>query len=799
MPAESPDVLRSRSVACVHRLLRRIRSSISLILPSAMAVVMSAQAGQDVLPEPPVHYSGKVGRTYLDSDPPRFPQPVQAPKGAPNVVVIMLDDVGYGQFSVSGGLVPSPALEKLRKEGLFYNRFHTTALCSPTRASLLTGRNPQSVGAGVVAEMATGYDGYTGIIQKDTATVAEVLREHGYATAMIGKNHNTPPWEASQVGPFDRWPSGLGFDYFYGFNGASTNQFQPLLYENHSIVRRTYGPGYILSADLADHAIAWVEQEQAIAPDKPYFLYVAPAATHAPHQALPEDIARFKGQFDMGWDRYREQVFARQKELGVIPQDARLTPRPAVFPAWDSLEPDQQRLYAHMMEVFAAYGYEVDREMGRLLDALQRLPGWDNTLVLYLVGDNGASAEGGPNGTFNEESAMDRVRPSWQDMLKVMDQLGSAKYYNHFPSAWAWAMDTPFQWNKQVASHLGGIRNPLIVVWPDRIKQPGGLRTQFAHVSDIMPTILEAAGITAPVSVDGVAQKPLDGISMLYSFNDAAAKDQRTQQVFELFGNRGMYQDGWFASSMLALPWDPNRTKLDPDKARWELYDLNQDYSQSVDLAQQDPDKLRQMEDLWWAQAGRTGILPLDWRVDERFNRKLQGRPSLSGDRTRFVYDSPISGVPEEVAPNFKNRSWEITVDADVTQGQDGMLITEGGRTCGFALYVKDGRLTYDYNFSDTALYRVAAPAPLPSGPVKLAARFDYDGKAPGDIGKGGLLELSVNGHEVARGRVERTCGVIYSFFETMDIGLDLGSPVSDAYTPPFDFSGKIKRVTVQF
>jgi arylsulfatase len=542
-----------------------------------------------VLPRPDFHFPGNVGRTYLDSDPPQFPQPVQAPKGAPNVVLILIDDAGFGQFSTFGGGVPSPTMDKLATEGLRYNTFHTTALCSPTRAALITGRNSHSAATASIAEAASGYDGYTTVLPRSTGTVGEVRRQNGYMTAWIGKNHNTPTWEASAVGPFDRWVNGLGFDYFYGFNAGDMNHWNPVLFENRNLVPASADPNYHMTADLADKAIAWVQKVKSISADRPFFLYVAPGATHSPHHAPQEWIDRFKGKFDMGWDKYREETFERQKKLGVIPVSAKLTPRPDGLPAWDSLNADQKRLYARMMEVFAAYGAHCDYHMGRIVDAVKQLPGAENTLFIYIAGDNGASAEGGIEGSVNENLFFNGFPEKWQDNLKVLDELGGPKHYNHFPSAWAHAMDTPFQWTKQVASHFGGTRNPMIVSWPARIKDRGGLREQFLHVIDIVPTLYEVIGITPPLELNGVQQKPIEGVSFAHTFDDAKAKSWRTTQYFELGSNRGLYHNGWMASAISFPPWQSMRTGFDPDKQKWELYHVDEDFSQADDLASANP------------------------------------------------------------------------------------------------------------------------------------------------------------------------------------------------------------------
>jgi arylsulfatase A-like enzyme len=748
------------------------------------------------LPRPDFRYKGQVGRTYQDSDPPTFPQVLRPPAGAPNVLLILLDDVGYGQFSVFGGGVPSPNMEKLAAQGLRYTRFHTTALCSPTRAALITGRDHHMAGTGVITELATGYDGYTGIIPKGAGTVAEILKQNGYATAWIGKNHNTPSWETSEVGPFDHWPSGLGFDYFYGFNSGDTSQFEPILFENHNLVPRSTDPNYHISHDLANHAIAWVQREKEIDPARPFFLYVAPSATHAPHMAPKEWTDKFKGQFDMGWDRYREMTIERQKKLGVVPPDTKLTPRPESLPAWDSLNADQKRLYARMMELYAAFGAQIDCEVGRVLDAVAALPDADNTLVIYIIGDNGSSAEGGLDGETNENAAFNGVLETWQSNLKYVDELGGPKHYNHFPAGWAWAMDTPLQWTKQVASHFGGTRNPLIISWPAKITDKGGIRPQFHHVMDIMPTILEAAGIQAPDVLNGIPQKPIEGVSMMYTFNDAKAPDRRKMQIFELVSNRGMYQDGWMASSLAFIPWQPVRAGFDPDTAKWELYHIDQDFSQADDLATKNPDKLKALVDLWWAEAARENILPLDWRAVERLSDQITGRPSLAAGRNAFVYDTPLVALPEGSAPDLKNKSFTITAEAEIpSAGGDGMIFTQGGITAGWGFYVQKGKLVGVHNYIGMERYRIVSTENVPTGKVTLTFDFKYDG---GGMGKGGTITLLANGKKIAEGRVEKTAPYKYSLYEGQDIGQDSGSPVDFSYTPPFPFIGQLHRVTVE-
>ncbi len=766
------------------------------------ALVLLAVAGtavaQTVLPLPDPRFEGDVGRTYKESDPAPYPAPVRAPKGAPNMVVILLDDVGFGQFSAFGGGVPGPAMEQLARQGVRYNRFHTAGICSPTRAALLTGRNPHTAGFGLVGELATGYDGYVGAIPRSTASVAEVLRQHGYATAMFGKNHNTPSWEGGPAGPFNHWPTGnLGFDYFYGFNGWGTSQWQPVLYENTRPVPPSTDPNYHLTPDLVNHAIDWMRAVKSTDAEKPFLLYMATGATHAPHHAPQSWVEQFKGKFDQGWDRYREEAFARQKALGVVPADAKLSPRPANIPAWDSLSPEQQRLFAHQMEVFAAFGAYTDHEVGRLLDAVRAMPDADNTLVVYIVGDNGASAEGGPVGEINEIAPANGLHAEGAFTPEVVQALGGPKYNNNYPMGWAWAMSTPFPYYKQIVSHLGAVRNPLIVSWPKRIKPDGQIRSQFHHVIDIAPTLLEAAGIESPSSVNGVAQKPVDGVSMLPTFTNAQAPERRLTQHFEVFANRGIYHKGWFASAPLSLsPSNPNRSSLDPDKVTWELYDLTHDFSQSTNVANEHPAELRRLQDLWWAKAGAHDVLPLDWRAGERL--VSSARPNPAKGRQHFDFYPGMIGLPETIAPNIKNRSWKIAAKGSFTRQTSGMLITQGGMTGGWAFYVQDGKLVFDYNYSEYSWYRVVSSRPLPAQGSVLEVRFAYDGKTGKDFGAGGTVSLWADGAKVGEGRLDKTLSGLFSITDGMDVGADYGSPVSDHYAVPFPFSGgKLHSVAI--
>jgi arylsulfatase len=603
-----------------------ILSLISLVPLPALA------ATPQVLPAPEPAFPGKVGLTYSESEP-AFPQAIAAPTQAPNVLLVLLDDMGFGQTSTFGGPIDTPHLTHLAERGLRYNQFHVTALCSPTRAALLTGRNHHSVNTGVVEELATGFPGYTTILPRSAATVAEVLRQNGYNTAAFGKWHNTPDYETSAAGPFDRWPTQLGFEYFYGFLGGDTNQWSPALVENTKRLQTPINqPNYHLTTDLVDHAITWIRTQQSIAPDKPFFAYLATGATHAPHHAPKAWIDQYKGKFDQGWDRLRQETVARQKQLGVIPANAQLTPRPAELPAWDSLSPTEQKLYAHQAEVFAGFTAHTDAEVGRLIEAIAQLGELDNTLIIYIVGDNGASAEGGLTGSVNELKVFNGVPEDPQQLLASLDDLGGPKTFNHFHAAWAWAMNTPFQWTKQIASHFGGTRDPLVIAWGDRIPDRGGLRSQFHHVIDIAPTILEVAGITSPTIVNGVEQQPVEGTSLAYTFTDAEANSRHTTQYFEMFGNRAIYDRGWVAAARHGrLPWEAvSRTTFDQD--RWELYNITTDFSEANDLAAQNPSQLKRLQALFVSEAKNHQVFPLDDRILNRFD--VSSRPSLVAGRT---------------------------------------------------------------------------------------------------------------------------------------------------------------------
>jgi arylsulfatase A-like enzyme len=770
-----------------------IAAMLSLVQTAAFAATAGAQ---EILPKPQPPFKGKIGRTVKDSTP-DFPKGIEAPKGAPNILLILTDDVGFGASSTFGGPIQTPNFQRIADSGLRYNTFHTTALCSPTRSALITGRNHHTNASGVITEMATGYPGYNSLIPKSSGSVGEVLRENGYNTSWFGKMHNVPDWMSSQAGPFDLWPSYLGFEYFYGFLGGDSDQWSPALYENTKPIEPYLGnPNYILDHDLADKAIAWLRMQHALAPNKPWFLYYATGTAHAPHHAPKEWIAKYKGQFDQGWDKVREETLARQIKLGIVPANTQLTKRPEQIPAWDSLSADQKRLYAHMMEVYAGALSYADNQIGRLLDALAESDQLDNTLVIFIMGDNGASAEGTLQGTTNEVgTAGNGVKESLPYLLSMMDQLGGPLTYNHYPVGWAHAMDSPMQWTKQVASHFGGTRNGMVISWPARIKDKGGIRPQFSHVIDIVPTIYEATGITPPTVMDGVKQKPLEGVSLVYTFDNAKAPTRHTVQYFELVGNRAIYKDGWMASTTpLRLPWVTSGYEPNPDDFKWELYNINEDFSQANNLAEKNPGKLKELQDAFDVEAKKYNVYPLDSSFASRIDPAI--RPSLTRGRTEFTYYPGMIRIPEGSAPNFKNKSWAIGAEITIPDnGASGVLATIGGRFGGWALLMQDSKPQFVYAFSNQPQdkFRVVSDQPIPPGNHVVRFRFKYDG---GGIGKGATGTLFVDGKQVAQGQIPRTIPTRFSLDETFDVGEDTGTPVVEAYADkmPFPFTGTLKK-----
>ena len=773
----------------------RIGRVLVAVAVAAMWLATVAVA-QETLPKVPPPLTGYNGLSTQDSSPPEFPQPLHAPKGAPNVLLILADDVGFSAASTFGGPIRQETLDALAKNGLRYNVFHTTAVCSATRAALMTGRNHHMVNVSLVVEGATGYDGYTGIVPKSAGTIAQVLKGNGYNTALFGKWHLTPLPERGQNGPFDHWPIGMGFEYFYGYL-AGTNQWAPPLYEITTPIEADYhNPGYHLDRDLADHAIKWIKRQKSLAPDQPFFVYYATASGHAPHDSPFDWTAKYKGQFDQGWDKLREETLARQKKLGIIPQNTQLTPRPPEIPAWDSLSADEKAVYAREMEVYAGMMSHSDYNIGRVIDAIRETGQLDNTLIIYIEGDNGASSLGGQNGSLNDQALMQGVTDDIAYLKAHLDEMGGPMTRNEYALGWGHAMDAPFQFWKSIGSHFGGTRNGLVISWPARIKDKGGIRSQFHHVIDIMPTILEAASIQAPASIDGVPQQPIQGTSMVYTFDNANAPSHRTTQYFDLGTNVALYHDGWIACSRRPTPADggmlanyASSTDADDLEARkWELYHVTDDFSEAVDLAQQEPKKLRQLEDLFFVEAGRNHLLPIhrdDFSVMKNFST-----------RKNFTYFGRMTRTPEGVAPNFDNKSYDILADVEVpAAGGDGMLVTTGGRFLGFGFYLLDGKLTYTYSWFNKAHYSVVSPDRIAPGHHVLAVAFAYDG---GGYGKGGTATLKVDGKAVASGRIEHTSlGLLASQEEDFDVGDDTGTPVSEEYKTPFPFQGTINSVAV--
>ncbi|BBY52111.1 arylsulfatase [Mycolicibacterium arabiense] len=755
---------------------------------------------RDILPIPDVEH---VGLTTYDAKDPDTSYPpikdVRPPEGAPNVLVILIDDVGFGASSAFGGPCQTPNFERLADGGLRYNRFHTTALCSPTRQALLTGRNHHSVGMGNITETATAAPGYTSVLPNTKAPLALTLKLNGYATAQFGKCHEVPVWQTSPAGPFTAWPTGGGgFEYFYGFIGGENNQWDPALYEGTVPIEppKTAAEGYHLTEDLTDKAITWVRQQKALLPDKPFFMYFAPGATHAPHHVPKEWIEKYRGKFAHGWDRQREITFERQKELGVIPPDAVLTPRDAEIPAWDDMDPALKPALERQMEVYAAFMEHTDHHVGRLLDSLGPL--LDDTLVYLIVGDNGASAEGTLQGAFNEmanfNGMADIETPEF--LASKIDEFGGEGSYGHYAVGWAWAMDSPYQWTKQVASHWGGTRNGTIVHWPNGIEDKGGHRNQFAHVIDVAPTVLEAAGIPAPTMVNGVMQSPIEGTSMLYSFADADAPERHQTQYFEMFCNRGIYHKGWSAVTKHRTPWAMGGAVMPAfDDDVWELYDGNSDWTQANDLSKEHPDKLHELQRLWLIEAVKYNVLPLDDRQIERINPATAGRPSLIKGNSQMLF-AGMGRLSENSVVDIKNKSFAVTSEVDVPAGgADGVIIAQGGRFGGWSLYAKDGRAKFHYNVLGIKSFEIVAVEPIPTGTSQVRIEFGYDG---GGMGRGGDVTLYYDGREVGSGRVEQTQGFIFSADETTDVGYESGTTVSPDYTHHTSrFSGRIEWVRI--
>ena len=778
-----------------------MKTYLRLLLALAMIVAaapsgLAAELDRTVLPIPepkrPLYTELDVRNA---TPPPRFE--VKAPAGAPNVIVVLVDDLGFAGTSTFGGPVGTPTFDRLASEGIYYNNFHTTAVCSPTRAAIKSGRNHHVANMGGIIETGTAFPGNTGQIPNSVAPVAEMLRLNGYSTGAFGKWHELAAWEASVSGPLARWPTFRGFDKFYGFLGGETNQWAPFIYDGVHPVELPEDPNYHFLTDMTNQTVAWIRYQKALTPDRPFFVYFAPGATHAPHHVPKEWIARWKGKFEQGWDKLRDQILARQIEQGIVPKGTKLAPKPKAIPDWDTLSADEKKLFAHQVEVFAAYIEMTDHEIGRVVEAVKETGELDNTLIFLVYGDNGTSAEGGRNGMFSEMTYFNGVQEKVPDMLKKLDKWGGPETYPHMAAGWAVAYDTPYQWTKQVASDHGGTKVGMAIHWPKGIKSRGELRTQFHHVIDVAPTILEAAGLPEPRKVNGVPQIPMNGTSMVYTFDDAKAKDRHVTQYFEMFGNRAMYHDGWFARTLHKAPWERHpRRGLTEDI--WELYDTRSDFSLVNDLAKKYPKKLADLQALFMKEAERNHVLPIDDRTIERVNAAIAGRPNLMAGRTSLTLAEGMTGMTENVFLNIKNKSKTIVAEIDVPQGgAHGAIIVQGGRFGGWGLYVNNGVPAYDYNFLGLQRFTVAAKDKLKPGKATIKFDFAYDG---GGLAKGGMGTLYVNDKKVAEGRIERTQPMVFSADETADVGIDLATPVVEAIGAESKsrFTGKIRKVTVE-
>ena len=770
--------------------------ALGLLMVVATALQAAETLDRTVLPIPEPdrpHYTELDVRNA--EPPPRFE--VTAPEGVPNVIVVLVDDLGFAGTSTFGGPVGTPTFDRLASAGVFYNNFHTTAVCSPTRAAIKSGRNHHVNNMGGIIETGTAFPGNTGQIPADVAPVAEVLRLNGYSTAAFGKWHETAAWEASVSGPLARWPTYQGFDKFYGFLGGETNQWAPYIYDGVHPVELPDDPDYHFLTDMTDQAVAWIRYQKALTPDRPFFIYFAPGATHAPHHVPKEWIARWEGKFDQGWDALRDEILARQIAAGIVPEGTTLAPKPRAIPDWDTLSADEKRLFTHQAEVFAAYVEMTDHEISRVVEAVAATGQLDNTLIFLVYGDNGTSAEGGRNGMFSEMTYFNGVQETVPDMLKKIDLWGGPETYPHMAAGWAVAFDTPYKWTKQVASDHGGTKVGMAVHWPKGIQAKGELRTQFAHVVDVAPTILEAAGLPEPKVVNGVTQRPMDGVSMVYTFDNADAPDRHTIQYFEMFGNRAIYDSGWFARTIHKAPWEPHpRRGLAEDI--WELYDTSSDFSLVNDLSAEHPEKLVEMQALFMLEAGKNQVLPIDDRTVERVNAAIAGRPDLMAGRTSLTLAEGMTGMTENVFINVKNKSKTITAEVEVPEdGGNGAIIVQGGRFGGWALYVKDGVPAYDYNFLGLQRFTVTATEKLEPGTATIKFDFAYDG---GGLAKGGTGTLYVNGTKVAEGRIDRTQPMVFSADETADVGIDLATPVVESIGSEAKsrFTGKIPKVIIE-
>ena len=780
--------------------------------PGAPDATMSIDGRQ--LPAPAPAFGGVIKDDALQSTPWWAPR-IVPPKGAPNVLLIMTDDSGYGVPSTFGGVIPTPALDRVAADGLRYTQMHSTALCSPTRAALITGRNHHSAGFGVISEQSTGFPGYNSIIGRNMATIGRILKDNGYATSWFGKDHNVPAFQASQAGPFDQWPIGMGFEYFYGFIGGDSNQWQPNLFRNTTQIYPFEGkPGWNLTTGMADDAIDYLNRINQIQPSKPFFLYFVPGGTHAPHHPTKEWVDKIHAMhlFDDGYEKLRERIFANQKKLGVIPQDAKLSPWPSdILKPWDQTTDDEKKLFIRQVEVFAAYAAYTDHEIGRVIQAVEDMGKLDDTLIIYINGDNGTSAEGGPLGTPNEVAFFNGLNMLPVDVqMKFYDVWGTDQTYNHMSAAWSWAFDTPFSWFKQIASHLGGVRQGMAVSWPGHITDKGGIRSQFAHVIDVVPTILEAAGIQAPEVVDGITQAPIEGTSFAYTFDakNAAVPSRHTTQYFEMMGDHAIYKDGWILSTKVKrAPWEAfGPANPDPlNNAEWELFDLSTDYSQVTDIAAQHPDKVAELKQVFYEEAKKYNVLPLDASVAARI---VAPRPNITAGRSEFVYTTPMVGLPQGDSPLLLNTSYTVTAEIEVPEsGAEGMILTSGGRFAGYGLYLQQGKPTWLWNMVDLERIKWQGPAALAPGKHTIVFDFKYDGLGAGTlafnnfegVGRSGTGTLSVDGVVVDTKTLPKTLPMILQWDESFDIGSDTLTGVNDAdYQPPFPLTAKLDKLTVK-
>jgi arylsulfatase len=781
----------------------------SMLLLTSVAVAVGCTQQQEGTKQGPSAPTGGLDRTVLPIKEPTY-QPireldarnakapdrfeVKAPDNAPNVLIVLIDDFGFGHSSAFGGPINMPNLEKLASHGLKYNRFHTTALCSPTRTALLTGYNHHSNNAGAIMEVATAFPGNTGIRPQTITPMAEVLRMNGYSTAAFGKYHETPPWEGSVSGPYDRWPTGSGFDKFYGFIGGETNQWHPMVYDGTTrVYPKVEDPNYHFTTDMTDQALAWINTQQSLTPDKPFYVYFATGATHAPHHAPKSYIEKYKGKFSQGWDKVREETLERQKQLGIVPQNTVLAPKPADIKDWELLTPDEKRLFERQMEVFAGFAEHTDYEVGRLIAALEERGELDNTLIFYIVGDNGSSAEGGMIGLYNENTYFNSVQETLEMQLGMIDELGTEHTYNHFAAGWAVAGNTPFTWTKQVASNFGGTRNGMVVCWPEGIQAHGEVRSQFHHVIDVAPTIYEATGVPAPKMVNGIEQRPIEGVSMVYTFNNATAPDAHKTQYFEMMGNRAIYHDGWFAGTIHKAPWEAApRRPLTEDV--WELYNVNEDFSQAHNLAEENPAKLEELKKMFMDEAVKYNVLPIDDRSIERFDPVIAGRPDLMNGRTKLTLYEGAKGIPENAFINVKNTSLSIIADVEVQANASGVLVCQGGDFGGWTFYMTDGMPAYTYNWVGLEIYTISTQQKINPGKHILKFDFAYEGGRGG----AGTGTIYLDGTMIGEGTITHTNANTFGVDESADVGIDENTLVFPGYKGKEKFSGKINSLTIE-